>query len=218
MIVIYDLDGTLIDSAPDIHAGGEAVLRQEGLPTVTFAQSKSFIGDGAGKFIERLIGAAEAAPDPDRFDRMLNRFLALYETAHDRTTLYPGALSAMTLMAAHGVRFGLCTNKPEAATRAVLDHFDITGRFEVIVGGDTLPQRKPDPAPLLHVIDAMGGGPVVYVGDSEVDAATAQEARVPFALFTEGYRRSPIPDISHQQSFQHHDRLPAVVAGLLRGA
>lgn len=217
MKIVFDLDGTLIDSAPDINAAGNAALAAEGLPGVSLAQTRSFIGNGAGVYVKRLEGAVADRHDPARVQRMRARFAVEYETAHTLTRLYPGVEDALATLRADGWRFGLCTNKPIAPTRTVLAHFGWLDLFEQVIGGDSLPVHKPDPAPLLSVIGAMGGGPVLYVGDSEVDAGTAQAARVPFALFTQGYRKTPVARIPHDRAFDDWAGFPAVVRALMGG-
>ncbi len=216
MRAVFDLDGTLIDSAPDIHAAGNAVLAAEGLPGVTPEQARSFIGNGARVFVERLERAAAGSSDPARADRMRRRFAEEYEVAHALTRPYPGAESALMLLKSTGWRLGLCTNKPLGPTRSVLAHFGWTDLFEIIIGGDSLPVIKPDPAPLHAAMAALGDGPVVYVGDSEVDAATAQATRTPFALFTEGYRKTPVVQIPHDRAFADWDLLPVIAQSLAR--
>jgi phosphoglycolate phosphatase len=217
MNIIFDLDGTLIDSAPDIHAAANAVLAAEGLGQVTPDQARSFIGNGARVFVERLERAGAGANEDARTARMHAQFLAQYETAHALTRPYPGVDAALDSFAAHGWALGLCTNKPLKPALAVLAHFAWTGRFAAVIGGDSLPVMKPDPAPLLAVLAQMGGGAAVYVGDSEVDAATARAAGLPFALFTEGYRRSPLDQIPHDAAFSDFAALPDLAAALLRG-
>jgi len=215
MNIIFDLDGTLIDSAPDIHAAGNTVLAAEGLPGVTPEQARSFIGNGAGMFVKRLENAVTEHSDPARVARMQAAFSAQYETAHALTRIYPGVEDALAALRASGWRMGLCTNKPIRPTHTVLAHFGWSKVFEVVIGGDSLPVHKPDPAPLHAVIDAMGAGPVVYVGDSEVDAATAKAARVPFALFTEGYRKTPLETIPHDRAFNAWADLPGIASALI---
>ena len=215
MIIVFDLDGTLIDSAPDINAAGNAVLAAEGFAGVSLAQTRSIIGKGAGVFIERLENAVSAVSDPARLARMRADFARQYETAHALTRVYPGAQQALDTLRQAGWRMGLCTNKPIAPARSVLAHFGWSDLFDVVLGGDSLAVRKPDPAPLHAVITQMGGGPVVYVGDSEVDAETAQSANVPFALYTEGYRKTPIATIPHDRAFDDWADLPAIAAGML---
>ncbi len=217
MRIIFDLDGTLIDSAPDIHAAGNAVLAAEGLPPVSESQSRSFIGNGARVFVERLEHAGSGTNDPARTTRMHRHFLERYETEHALTRLYPGVDSALEALRGAGWHMAICTNKPCAPAHAVLAHFGLSSFFEAVIGGDSLPVIKPDPAPLRAAIDALGGGAVVYVGDSEVDAATAVAARVPFALFTNGYRKTPVAQITHQRAFDDFQDLPAIARALLPG-
>ena len=110
-----------------------------------------------------------------------------------------------------GHRIGLCTNKPVAPTNDILDHFGLTNLFSVVIGGDSLAQRKPDPAPLLAAFEALGG-PGIYVGDSEVDAQTAERAGIPIALFTEGYRKTPVAELTHEWAFRDFADLSAIIA------
>ena len=217
MRAIFDLDGTLIDSAPDIHAAGCAVLAAEGLPPVTPAQSQGFIGNGARVYVERLERAAAGTNDPARTARMQHRFIAEYETAHSLTRIYPGVEGALDALRTRGWRLGLCTNKPHGPALTVLAHFGWVDLFDVVIGGDSLPVHKPDPAPLHAAIAGLGGGSVVYVGDSEVDAATAQAAATLFALFTEGYRRGPVAAIPHDWAFSDWTALPDMAATLIAG-
>jgi phosphoglycolate phosphatase len=215
MKAVFDLDGTLIDSAPDIHAAGNATLAAEGFGPLPFDQARGFIGNGARVFVERLERAATGSSDPARTARMHRRFIAIYEASHARTRPYPGAEGALRALRAQGWQLALCTNKPEGPARAVLAHFGWSDLFTAVIGGDTLPVIKPDPAPLHAAIAALGGGPALFVGDSEVDAETARAAGTPFALFTEGYRRRPVAAIPHAAAFADWGGFPALAAALL---
>ena len=217
MRIVFDLDGTLIDSAPDIHAAGNATLAAEGLAPVTPEQARSFIGNGARVFVERLERAAAGANDPARTARMHRHFVAVYETSHRLTTVYPGVAAALDRLRARGWRLAICTNKPEGPARAVLAHFGWSDLFEVVIGGDTLPVIKPDPAPLNAAIAALGGDRALFVGDSEVDAETARAAGIRFALYTEGYRHGPTSAIPHDAAFADWALLPDLARDLLRG-
>jgi phosphoglycolate phosphatase len=215
--VIFDLDGTLIDSAPDIHAAANRVLADEGLAPLSFEAVRGFIGKGLPHLVARLLEASGEAPDGPRHRRMLGRFEASYETAVGLTVIYPGVIAALDALAATGHALGICTNKPLAPARAVLRHLGLDARFGAVLGGDSLPQRKPDPAPLRATAAALDATAVVYVGDSEVDAATAAAAGLPFALFTEGYRKVPVAELPHDRAFADFAALPGIVDALLTG-
>ena len=212
--VIFDLDGTLIDSAPDIHAASNQVLHDAGFAPLSLAQVRSFIGKGVPHLVARLLEASGEPPSGPQHAAMVARFTARYESAVGLTRPYPGVAAALEALAANGLGLGLCTNKPVAPAKAVLRHLGLDHHFKVLIGGDSLAQRKPDPAPLRAALAALGGGVAVYVGDSEVDAATAAAARLPFALFTEGYRKTPVADLPHAAAFADFAALPEIIAQL----
>lgn len=210
-VIAFDLDGTLIDSAPDIHGIANRVLADEGLDGITLDEARSFVGKGAANFVARM-REVRGIPDSEQ-DRLLDAYMGYYQGAVGLTTIYPGVRPALEMLRAAGHRLVLCTNKPEAPTQAVLDHFDLAGLFEFVVGGDTLPVRKPDPAPLLAAYRSSVGTRL-FVGDSEIDAETARAAEVPFLLFTEGYRKTAAEDLPHAAQFDHFDKLPDIVSDL----
>jgi len=214
--IVFDLDGTLIDSAPDIHGIANALLAREGAAPISLAQARDFIGNGAAVFVRRM-RAASAIPDSEQ-DRLHADFVARYDSAVTLTQPYPNVPEVLQTLRASGHRPGVCTNKPERAARAVLAHLDLLRHFDVLVGGDSTPTTKPDPAPLHASFAALGDGARVYVGDSEVDAETAQRAGVPFALYTEGYRKTPVEALPHKVSFTDFTALPGLVDTLLAPA
>jgi phosphoglycolate phosphatase len=213
-VVIFDLDGTLIDSAPDIHAQSNRVLAEQGLAPVTLAQVRGFIGRGVAHLVACLLQARGQAADGPLHAPMVASFSAGYEDAVGLTTIYPGVVAALDRLAAMGCTLGICTNKPHAPTMAVLRHLGLLDRFAVVIGGDSLPVRKPDPAPLRAAVAALGGASVVFVGDSEVDAETAAAAGLPFLIYTEGYRRTPVADLPHRAAFSDWAALPGLVAAV----
>lgn len=205
--VIFDLDGTLIDSAPDIHAAVNVTLKSQGLKPLTFDQTRSFIGRGVDHLWTEI--AAVRGLHPSQRTALRAGFMSRYNTATSLTRVYPGVPEALGALIDAGYPLGLCTNKPMGPTRAVLDHFGLLHLFATIIAGDSLPQRKPDPAPLRSALDATGGTGI-FVGDSEIDAQTAQAAGVPFLLFTLGYRKAAIGALPHAAAFDNFMDLPAL--------
>ena len=213
--VIFDLDGTLIDSAPDIHAAANTVLERRDIAPFTLAEARGFVGHGAAVFVERCLTARGLADDAALQAEVLDEFLAIYEGAVHLTQPYPGVEACLDALTVKGLDLAVCTNKPEGPTAAVLTHLGLERHFVVVVGGDTMAMRKPDPRPLHEVIARVGAERAVFVGDSEVDAETAARAEVPFALYTQGYRRTPAEDLPHDARFDAFGDLPAIVRRLL---
>lgn len=207
--IVFDLDGTLIDSAEDIRAIANRLLAGEGALPLSGAEVRSFIGNGVSVLVARM-RAARGLPD-SLHARMVADFIACYETAVANTVPYPFVPEALARLRDAGHRLGVCTNKPFAPCRAVLDHVGLGAIFDAVVGGDSLPVLKPDPAPLHATFERLGDGPRLYVGDSETDAETARRAGVRFLLFTEGYRKSDLADIPHTAHFDRFADLPALI-------
>lgn len=213
MNLIFDLDGTLIDSAPDIHATVNLLLAETGLPPLDLAMVRGFIGNGTAVLVERVMDRVGA--DPQRHAAWHHRFLALYDRQMLRNPApWPGVPEALARLAAEGARLAVCTNKPAAPARAMLEASGLMPMIAVLVGGDTLPQRKPAPEPLWHSARLLGEGPVVFVGDSEVDAKAAVNAGLTFLLYTQGYRHATLSEIRHDAAFDHFAALPGLVASL----
>lgn len=209
--VIFDLDGTLIDSLPDIHAAVNRMLVSEGQAPMPRAEVQSYVGDGAPVLIRRVMAAR--GMDMARHGELAARMVADYTARScEETTVYPHVAEVLAALKAEGCRLGICTNKPEGATRAVLKELGLDKFFNAIVAGDTLPERKPDPAPLLHAAQLLGAPRVAYVGDSEVDAKTAEAAFLPFYLFTQGYLRVPRHEIAPVAEFSDYRDLPALLS------
>ena len=213
MNIVFDLDGTLIDSAPDIHATANAVLADEGLAGFDLATVRGFVGRGVPHLVDSLL-RAHGIEDPARAARMAENLIARYEDAVTLTQPYPAAEAALQALQGAGHRLAVCTNKPLAPAMAVLRHLGLAQYFDVVLGGDSGLPRKPDPAPLFETLRRMGDGPAAYVGDSDVDAATAQAANLPFFLFTEGYRHAPAESLPHRASFSDFADLPELIRAL----
>ncbi len=191
--IVFDLDGTLVDSAPDLQAAANRALAALGRPALSLERIVSFVGEGAPKLIERCLEATGGGSSTLAADA-LARFLEAYgEDPTRRTRPYPGVEPLLAALDAAGAPLAVCTNKPEAAAEAVLDRLGLRSRFRLVVGGDRLAARKPDPAPLRLCFETLGAAAEagLYVGDSEIDERTAQALGAPFALFTGGYRKKP---------------------------
>lgn len=211
--VVFDLDGTLIDSAPDIHACVNAVLAQHDVPPLTLAQIRGFIGGGVDALWQKVM-AAQQLPDRRKAD-YIAAFMACYQDATQLTRLFPHVDRCLNTLADRGHPLGICTNKPLAVTRTILAHLDLAPLFGSVIGGDSVPQRKPHPAPLRAALQELGADPVrpraLYVGDSEFDAACAAAVPVPFLIYTEGYRHIPIQELPHLASFDDFSALPDLI-------
>jgi len=216
--IVFDLDGTLIDSAPDIHAAANRLMARHGFAPFTSEETRSFIGSGVPHFIACCLRARGRDGDGALHAQLVAEFVEGYETAVTLTRVYPGVAAALATLAETGHRLAICTNKPERPARAVLAHLGLAAHFPVVIGGDSLTVRKPDPAPLWAAVKALGGDRVLYVGDSEVDAETAERAGVPFALYTEGYRKRAVADVPHTCSFADFADLPGIAAQMTEPA
>ncbi len=207
--IVFDLDGTLIDSAADIQGAANAMLGGLGLPTISRAETIALIGRGADNFVR---GALEqAGADAALFPRARADFGAAYlAQGASSAALFPGALNALQALKTAGARLGLCTNKPQDVTHEVLAEMGLAPFFEAVVGAGAGWPLKPDPAPLRACFAALGAETGLFVGDSETDAATAAGMGAPFGLYAEGYRHGPIEAMSPAFVFDDFARLPAL--------
>ncbi|SHJ56267.1 phosphoglycolate phosphatase [Palleronia salina] len=210
--IIFDLDGTLLDSAPDIHAALNAALAPYER-SVSLEQARGFIGRGAPVLVSRARAALDL--DDSLQDPILADFLDRYETAVALTQPYPGALAALDTVAARGHTMAICTNKPIGPARFVAAHFGLDTRMGAMFGGDSLATRKPDPEMLHATMAALEADTCLYVGDSETDCETARAADVPFVLFTEGYRHSPPEALPHAAAFSDWSQFPDLAERVL---
>ena len=215
--IVFDLDGTLIDSVHDLHAAGNLLLEELGLAPIDLATARSFIGDGGQVYVRRSLELRGQTPDAAALSTATERFIALYEAnASNRTIPYPDVPETLTALKDAGFRLGICTNKPERATHKVLALLGLDHLFDAIVGGDTLPVRKPDPAHPAAVLERLGATPetACMVGDNEHDAHSAKGAGMPFILMRYGYARTPLDEIPAAARLDHFRDLPKTIASL----
>ncbi len=216
--IVIDLDGTLVDSVPDLRAALNALLAEEGRPALSVDEVKGMVGDGATKLVERGFAATGAAADADALAALVRRFLGLYEGhAALHTRPYPGVPETLRRLSAEGLRLGICTNKPYAATLEVLEALDLRRFFAVVTGGDSLNEvRKPDPRMLLTTLARMDATPeaAVMVGDNANDVAVAHGAGVPVIAVTYGYPKMPPERLGADLLIDRFDQLPTALARL----
>ncbi len=209
--VIFDLDGTLIDSAPDLHAALNRLMTSEGRRQLDLGEVILMIGDGVPKLVERAYAATGDIPPVSVLAERVRQFSADYEKrATELTKLFPGVLEALDILVDHQVPMGICTNKPQAATLEVLKFFGLNSRFDAVVGGDQLDGvRKPDPAHLRAAIDLLQVAPenVVMVGDSPNDIQVALNAGVPSVAVSFGYTRIPVDQLGAERVINHFSEL-----------
>ncbi len=190
--VLFDLDGTLVDSAEDLRSALNVVLGQRGRRSLSLDEVKGMIGDGATKLVERALAATGG--DPATLTETHRAFLDIYEAnASDATRPYPGAVETLETLTAKGFQLAVVTNKPAAATATVLEALDLERFFKVVVGGDTLPQRKPHPAQILHALQGLGvpAEATLMVGDNHHDIKAARAAGTAAVAVTYGYSHVP---------------------------
>lgn len=220
-LVAFDLDGTLVDSAPDLLDTLDVVLAGRGIAPVDRDDARTMIGGGARVLIRRAL-AHEGITLPEAEIEALNaRFLAHYAThLADRTRPFPGVIEALDRLAAQGVLLAVCTNKLEHLARLLLDRLDLTRRFSAITGADTYAKAKPDALPLLSTIAAGGGAASasLMVGDSRTDILTARAAGVPVIAVSFGYTEIAPAELGADVLIDHFDALPGAVEALLAGA
>ena len=200
--LVFDLDGTLIESAPDIHNATNKVLANLNLAPLSMETVIGFIGNGVPKLVECMMAEVGIAFTNKRHSELVGMFSAYY-AINPATLSYlnKGVQKSLTELQKAGHKMAVCTNKPYDLTLQVLSCLDIEQYFDVVIGGDSLAVKKPDPAPLQKAIELLGGKVCVYIGDSEVDAQTAQNAGQPFYLFTDGYRKKSAKQISPDAAF-----------------
>jgi phosphoglycolate phosphatase len=217
--VIFDLDGTLADTAGDLIAAANAALARLGHPPQLMMGSDDATAFAGGRAMLRLAATRMGHPDPEALaDAGYQPLLDAYAAAIDtHTTLYPGATDAVDRLRARGDIAGICTNKPEGLAVTLIERLGLTARFPALIGADTLPTRKPDPAPLLEAIARLQGdrSNAVLIGDTVTDRKTAAAAGIPCILVTFGPTGRAVADLSPEALLDHYDDLDRVLDSLL---
>ncbi len=217
--IVFDLDGTLVDTAPDLIDTLNIMLERHGEPPVAYQAARALIGGGVRPLIERALVARKLGPA--EIDAIFKEYLDHY-VAHiaDRSRPYPGLLDALDILERRGHRFAVCTNKLEWLALRLLEALDLKQRFAAICGPDTFGIRKPDPG-ILHQTRARAGGRAehaVMIGDSGTDVVTARAAGMPVVLVDFGYTEIPVSELGADRIIGHFDALPEAIDALLAPA
>ncbi|MFO1114643.1 MAG: phosphoglycolate phosphatase [Beijerinckiaceae bacterium] len=216
-LLVFDLDGTLAETAGDLIGTLNFVLKREGVAPLPLSQARFMLGMGARALIQRGFAAQNVPLEPAKLQQLFGDFLAHYE-AHiaDESFLFPGVIEALDRFEAAGWAFAVCTNKTEAPARKLLQALGVADRFRVIVGQDTFECPKPDPRVLRATIEAAGGqvARAIMVGDSRTDIDTARNLGVPVVAVDFGYTDTPVHELGPDRVISHFDALWEAVAAI----
>ena len=217
-VIVFDLDGTLVDTAPDLMGTLNTVLGEEGLPPLPYEMAPLLVGRGAKVMLERGFAADGQPLDEPEASRLFDRYIEVYlGRIADHSRPFPGVLDALDRLEAEGAILAVCTNKRTDLSLAVMNALDLTKRFKVIVGPDMALRPKPDASHLLRTVELAGGDPkrTVMVGDSINDVLAAKNAEIPVVVVTFGYTDVPAKDLGGDALIDRFDELDAAVAKLL---
>ena len=219
--IVFDLDGTLVDTAPDLIGALNVVLAEEGLPPVPVSAARHLVGRGGKVLMRRGFADAGVELPEAQVEPLFARFLDAYRACiADESRPYPGVEAALDALARDGAILAVCTNKPGAYARLLFDELGLSPRFAAVVGADDTPARKPDARHLLHAVRDAGGEPsrALMVGDSLPDVAAARGAGAPVAVTSFGYTETPPAELGADAVFDHFDALPALARALVAPA
>jgi phosphoglycolate phosphatase len=216
-MIVFDLDGTLLDTAPDLVETLNVVFAREGLAPLPYDTARNLVGGGAKAMIARGIEAEGHVLAPAKLEQMFTDFIAYYsDHVAERSQPFPGLTKALDTLGARGHRFAVCTNKLERLSVRLLDRFKLADRFAAICGQDTFGIQKPDPEILRRTVAAAGGTMkhAIMVGDSNTDIRTARAGGIPIIAVDFGYSERPIAEFWPDQTISHFSQLPASIAAI----
>ena len=216
--IAFDLDGTLVDTAPDLVGALNTILREEGLPALPFAEVRLMVGRGARALLERGFAAAGHPLDALSAPKLVERFIAIYlDRIAQESAPFPGVVEVLADLRQAGARLVVCTNKLTNLSVALLDALDLSRAFDAVIGADLAPAAKPDPSHVLAAIAAVGGDPAraVMVGDSINDALAAVRANVPALLVSFGYTEEPVETLGGDRIIHSFLDVPQACIALL---
>jgi phosphoglycolate phosphatase len=218
--IVFDLDGTLVDTAPDLVDTLNVIFAQEGFAPLAYEKARSLVGGGARLMIARGFNAQGLVLSQNKLEQLFKDFIAHYsEHLTERSRPFPGIADALDLLAARGCSFAVCTNKLEALSIRLLGELELSDRFVAICGQDTFGMQKPDPEILRRTIKAAGGRPetTVMIGDSVTDIRTARAAGVPVIAVDFGYSERPIAEFGPDRLISHFSQLPDAISAISSG-
>lgn len=215
--ILFDLDGTLVDTAPDLAAATDHALLRAGRPAIGLDAVRSMVGDGARALIEKGFRASGGMPEPDAFEAAFNDFMIYYgQHIADTSRPFPGVATCLAALAEQDYALAVCTNKPESLSRSLLDQLGLTGFFGAVVGGDSLLVRKPDPGHIRGTLDKLGPefAWAAMVGDSANDVNAAKAAGLPCVVVSFGYTQIAPQHLGGDRLIDHFSQLPEALAAL----
>lgn len=215
--IAFDLDGTLVDTAPDLVRALNAAVADDGLEPAPVSAVRAMVGRGARALIERAYDRAGAAAlSEEQMEDRLDRFMTIYRSGiAEQSAPFPGVVDALEVFKTNGAELSVCTNKPTGLAQALLSELGLANRFVRIVGPEDAPAKKPDPRHLTTAIGGEADRRTVLVGDSEPDAQAAKAAGAWCVIFEGGYSEKPAGALGADRLFRRWSELPALIADLL---
>jgi len=213
--IVWDLDGTLVDSAPDLASALNTVLDKRGFFTHSINEVRLMIGNGVPKLVERGFNAVGVRPDAGQLEELVAMFVNEYKTcATERTRPYPHIVETLSELHGMNIPMGVCTNKPEAFTKQILEGLGLARYFSSVVGGDTTDTRKPDPQPVLACLRGLASEPIssLMIGDSVHDVHAARAAGVTVGVVPWGYRSAPVEELGADFILHDAAALPGMIS------
>ncbi len=219
LAIVFDLDGTLVDTAPDLLSALNAVLTAEGHTAVVPSDLRHIVGHGAKAMFEHALLRTGAPVAPDRMKSLTERFLAYYrDHIADDSRPFPRVPETLAALAGEGALLGICTNKAQELTELLLDSLDLTAHFGSIVGGSRTPYAKPDPRHVMEVVTQLKGvrEGAIMIGDSGIDVAAARAAGIPIIAMSYGYTPVPAHELGADAVTDDFAELPSLISRLVR--
>jgi phosphoglycolate phosphatase len=217
--IAFDLDGTLVETAPDLHRALAVVMRETGLPEPTYDDVRRFVGQGARALLIRASAVHGVIHAEDKLDSLVARFIEVYASdISARSTVFPGCESTLKSLSAAGATLCVCTNKLTGLSNQLLSALDMSHYFAAVVGADAVQRRKPHPEHYIAAIHAAKGDVTrsLMIGDSAADVGAARASAAPVAVVSFGYTDTAPELLGADAVFSHYNELPAIAARLLK--